>query len=957
MNIPESARHTDHATGRRYPLRIILPFGLLALWLLVLGLSMYNTLQQHTQHVFTQARADLLSETAHLARMAERGLHSAPHLVEADVTHTGAHERVTFAVLLDPAGRVIFASHLAWKGKLADALIPGFDRRRFERCVNNRLPDLTPDPDSTRPSAMMAFTPPVTGPTVRNLQQGVVYLEFDLHIPKHQAQLHVIKSRLPDLLAALALTLLLLWLLHRHVSQPLTALDRASRRIAEGDYTSHAVEAGASEIADLARSFNVMRHRLHEAMENLQASEEQLTVTLRSIGDALIATDLAGQVTLMNPVAERLTGWSLAEARGLAIGEILRIENAKTGAGVENPVERVLADGQITGLTNHSVLVSREGRRFHIADSAAPIRDSDGHPSGVVMVFHTIDEEYRLNQALAESEQHFRTLVDSGHALIWTSGLDRHRNYFNQVWLDFTGRNLGQEFGTGWTNDVHPEDLQACLETYTRAFDQRAAFSMVYRLLRHDGEYRWLLDDGMPRHDTQGRFLGYVGHCLDITDQRRAEADVRRLAYYDALTGLANRRLFMDRLTQALAAARRSHQVGALMFIDLDQFKRVNDARGHDVGDAVLRQGGARLARFLRDEDTVARLGGDEFVVLLVNLANTPEAAARQAMGVAEKIRGIMAAQFQVESADYHIGASIGITVFPKAGESEDDLLREADTAMYRAKDAGRNSVVYFEAAMQESVQARLALEQDLHQAIGRQQLRVFLQPQVDCNGSLVGAEALVRWQHPVRGLISPSAFIPIAEESGLIIALGEWVLTEAAHLLKEFDDLGRPLRLAVNVSPRQFRHPRFVAQVCDILRDAGADPTHLILEVTEGVVIEDIHDTIAKMEALSRIGIRFSIDDFGTGHSSLAYLKRMPLHELKIDRTFVQDAPHDPNDAALVETILSVAHHLNLSVVAEGVENEEQSAFLKSRRCGSFQGYLYDRPLPLELFKARWRN
>ena len=955
MNIAKPAPPSLPA-ARRLPLRIVLPFGLLALWLLILGLSMSNTLWHHARLVHAQARIDLLSETAHLARMAERGLVSAPHLVEADVTHIGANEQVTFAAVLDPEGRVIFANHLAWKGKPADAVIPGFDRRRFERSVHSRLPDLTTNMDSPQPSAMMAFTPPSSEPAVRNLKQGVVYLEFDLRKPEYQARLHVLKSRLPDLLAALALTLLLVWLLHRHVSKPLTALDKASRRIAEGDFTARADEAGPSEIAELARSFNVMSERLHNAMENLQVSEEQLTVTLHSIGDALIATDLAGQITLMNPVAERLTGWLLNEARGRGIGEIFRIENARTGASAEIPIDRVLAEGMVVGLANHTVLISRDGCRYHIADSAAPIRDSEAHLVGVVMVFHTVDEEYRLNEALAESEKHFRTLADSGQALIWTSRLDKSCDYFNQVWLDFTGRPLEQELGMGWTQGVHPEDYQHCLDTYVQAFDRREAFSMVYRLLRHDGEYRWLLVEGMPRFDTQGNFLGYVGHCLDVTEQRQAEADIRQLAYYDALTGLANRRLFMDRLTQALAAARRGEHFGALLFIDLDQFKRVNDARGHDIGDAVLRQVGNRLTRFMREEDTVARLGGDEFVVLLVNLANTPEGSARLALGVAEKIRGIMHTPFLVDNADYHIGASIGITVFPKAGENEDDLLREADTAMYRAKDAGRNTVVYFEPAMQENVQARLALEQDLHLAIDQNELRLFLQPQVDRNGHLVGAEALLRWQHPVRGLISPLAFIPVAEESGQIIELGEWVLGEAARLLKEFDDLGRPLRLAVNVSPRQFRHPGFVAQVREILRAAGADPTHLLLEVTESLVIENVHDTIAKMEELNKLGIHFSIDDFGTGYSSLSYLKRMPLHELKIDRTFVQDAPRDPNDAALVETILSVARHLNLSVVAEGVENEAQFSFLKDRHCGSYQGYLFDRALPMDEFRAKWR-
>jgi diguanylate cyclase (GGDEF)-like protein/PAS domain S-box-containing protein len=940
----------------RYSLRTTLPLGLLAFWLTLLGISIGNSLWQQTQRVFDTAHDSLISESAHLSRMAERGLGSATHLVEADVTHSGADPRVTVIAVLDADARVIFANRLAWKGKPAATTIPGFDPARFEQAANQRQPDIKLIGDGLRPSAMMSFTPPLEASVVRNMKLGVVYLEYDLRDMVWQARLQVLKLRAPELLAALLLTLLLLWLLRRHVSQPLIVLEEASRRITAGEYQNRVPESGPREIHNLARAFNLMQQRLHTAVANLQASEEQLSVTLQSIGDALIATDLAGQVNLMNPVAERLTGWPLTQARGRPIEEIFRIEHAETGLPAEIPIDKVLTHGLVVGLANHTVLISRDGERYHISDSAAPIRSADGQLVGVVMVFHTVDEEYRLNHALAESEQHFRTLADAGQALVWASGLDKNCTYFNKVWLEFTGRKLEQELGAGWTEGVHPDDYQECLQTYLQAFDARQEFSMVYRLRRHDGEYRWILDEGKPRYDTQGSFLGYIGHCLDITERRQAEAEIRRLAYYDALTELPNRRLFMDRLTQALAAARRSEHVGALLFIDLDQFKRVNDARGHDIGDSVLQQVSNRLTRFLREEDTVARLGGDEFVVLLVNLANTTESAARLAMGVAEKIRGVMESPFKVDDGEYHIGASIGITVFPKEGESEDDLLREADTAMYRAKDAGRNAVVYFEAAMQDSVRARLALEQDLHRAIADKELLLYLQPQVDAHGRLVGAEALLRWQHPSRGLISPLAFIPVAEESGQIIALGHWVLAEAARLLKQCDDTGRPLRLAVNVSPRQFRQTGFVTQVRDILQEAGADPTHLVLEVTESLVIEDIHDTIAKMEELNKLGIHFSIDDFGTGYSSLAYLKRMPLHELKIDRTFVQDAPHDPNDAALVDTILSVAHHLNLAVVAEGVETEAQFNFLKDRQCGGFQGYLFDRPLPWDEFTARWR-
>lgn len=457
-----------------------------------------------------------------------------------------------------------------------------------------------------------------------------------------------------------------------------------------------------------------------------------------------------------------------------------------------------------------------------------------------------------------------------------------------------------------------------------------------------------------PVRDGQGQISHFIAIKQNITERKMAEAEIHNLAYYDALTGLPNRQLFRDRLAQALAAARRSNHWGAVLFVDLDQFKRINDARGHDVGDLLLKQVSERLTGCRRDEDTVARQGGDEFVVLLVNLGATQSSVIRLATRVAEKIRSTLIEPFHIGELDYYIGASIGITVFPKAVENVDDLLREADTAMYRAKEAGRNTVSYFEPDMQEAVQARFVLEHDLRQALARNEMRVFLQPQVDGQGRFVGAEALVRWERPGQGLISPMVFIAVAEESGIILALGRWVLEEACRLLKQLDAAGHALRLAVNVSPRQFRQPDFVACICEVLQMTGADPTHLVLEVTEGLVIENIHDTIAKMMELNRLGIHFSIDDFGTGYSSLAYLKRLPLHELKIDRTFVQDAPTDPNDAALVETILAVAQHLNLSVVAEGVETQTQLDFLKQRGCSVFQGYFFDRPLPWLQFQEK---
>jgi diguanylate cyclase (GGDEF)-like protein len=433
---------------------------------------------------------------------------------------------------------------------------------------------------------------------------------------------------------------------------------------------------------------------------------------------------------------------------------------------------------------------------------------------------------------------------------------------------------------------------------------------------------------------------------MDVTEAKRAEAEIERLAYHDALTGLPNRALFLDRLSQALTAAHRNRRCGAVLFVDLDQFKRINDVHGHATGDAVLREVAKRLAYYLREGDTVARLGGDEFVVLLPDLGSSLEDAGSLVMAVAQKIRGALEAPVAIDRKEYASSASIGITLFPKDSEGVEDLMREADTAMYRAKERGRNTLAYFEPAMQEAIAERLALERELREAVRDRSFELHLQSQVNAEGRVLGAEALVRWQHPQRGMVMPMTFIPLAEETGLIVPLGEWVLREACLLIARLDAAGRGMRIAVNVSPRQFHQNDFVQRVREILATTGADPSYLTLEITESLLVEHASESVARMTELVALGLHFSIDDFGTGYSSLAYLKRLPLSELKIDKSFVQDIPHDSNDVALVETILAMAHHLHFEVVAEGVENEAQLAFLRQQGCERFQGYYFQRPI-----------
>lgn len=467
--------------------------------------------------------------------------------------------------------------------------------------------------------------------------------------------------------------------------------------------------------------------------------------------------------------------------------------------------------------------------------------------------------------------------------------------------------------------------------------------------LELNGKTRWF--ELSLAHKGDGWEAGprrLIALSRDITERKQSEARTHQLAYFDTLTGLPNRRMLLDRLDNALAWARKTHEVGALLLIDLDNFKQINDARGHRLGDALLLQVAQRLGRLLRPGDTLARLGGDEFVLLLNDVAPDMEAAGRAALLAGEQVQAVLETPYSIEDHPYGSTASIGITLFPKHGEGVQDLLREADTAMYRAKDLGRNRICFYEEAMQADVQERLALEQDLKTAMGSGELAAYLQPQVALDGTVIGGELLMRWNHPARGAVPPSRFIPVAESSGLILRMGDWMLQQACETLAQLQSAGRLVSLSVNVSQRQFRQDDFVERLRRMLEQTGAPPECLILEVTESLLIDDLDNTIARMTALVHMGLRFSIDDFGTGYSSLAYLKRLPLYELKIDRSFVQDTPDDPNDTAIVRSILSVARHLRLHVVAEGVETRAQAEFLTASQCDSLQGYLFGRPEPL---------
>ena len=468
-----------------------------------------------------------------------------------------------------------------------------------------------------------------------------------------------------------------------------------------------------------------------------------------------------------------------------------------------------------------------------------------------------------------------------------------------------------------------------------------------------DGRTIFLHTSKVPLYNEDGSLIGVLGVYLDITDRKRAEEQIRHLAYFDTLTGLPNRAQFSESLERAMQASMNSGQYGTLFMLDLDNFKDLNDSRGHHVGDQLIVAVGQRLAACVGEDDVVARLGGDEYVVIIGSLGTDQAAAEKRTWEVAEEIRLALMKPYMLNDGDQHhyTTASIGATLIFGREEEPGTLLRQADLALYQAKKAGRNMVRFFDAAMQTTIEERARMAADLRYGINHDELRLFFQPQVDALGRLIGAEALARWFPADAEAVPPDTFIPLAEETGMIRDIGTWVLVQACRQLARWgaDARTRSLVLAINVSAHQFRQPDFVEQVCTQIRESGIDPTRLRLEITESAVLSDVEGAVDSMRRLKHLGVKFSLDDFGTGYSSLSYLQRLPIDEIKIDRAFVSDIANEQSDTTIVRAIIAMSHSLGVSVIAEGVETELQRNFLLSHRCEQFQGFLFGKPLPLD--------
>ena len=701
-----------------------------------------------------------------------------------------------------------------------------------------------------------------------------------------------------------------------------------------------------------------LMHDIEKRMATEQALTEsaaRLQAITHALPDVLMVIDAQGRYVEVLSSDEKALAVRAPDLLGKRLHDVLPAQQADQVLAL---ITRTLNVGHTESMAYEIQTLS--GLR-HFESRAQPLGIPVNGQAAVVFLARDITDRVHGETALRESELRFRSLLSDIPSISVQGYLpDGTTSYWNKASETLYGYSEQEALGKNLLELIVPPPMHTGVR---HAMQQMFTHGTPIP----SGEIQLQRKDGSPvdvfsshtRINVPGQPPEMFCIDIDLTARKNAEEEVRYLAFYDALTGLPNRRLLIDRLGQVMASSARTGLYAALLFVDLDDFKTLNDSRGHAVGDLLLREVGQRLLHGVREHDTVARLGGDEFVVVLQNLSMDANAAAAQVRHMGETMLARLREPYTLVGQPHRVTASMGATMLCDHESSIDEVLKQADMAMYRAKDAGRNTLCFFDPDMQHAVNLRALLEAELHTGLQREQFFLLYQPQVDSTGRVTGAEALVRWQHPDKGLVAPSLFIPLAEESGLILSLGLWVMETALQQQARWrtEPARARLHLAINVSARQFRQTDFVAQVLALLQRTGADPTRITLELTESLMLSDVDSVIATMLALKAHGLRFSLDDFGTGYSSLNYLKRLPLDQIKIDQGFVRDILHNANDAAIAHTIIMLADTLGLHVIAEGVETEAHHAFLKSQGCRAFQGYLFGRPESLTAFELRTRS
>lgn len=684
--------------------------------------------------------------------------------------------------------------------------------------------------------------------------------------------------------------------------------------------------------------------------KRLRESENWFSSTLRCVADAVIATDIYGQIQFINPAAEAILGWQFEEVKGDKVEDVLKLRSARTGAPLDCPVLGALRDDVVVGIDFGTLITTKSGQELPIDDSAAPIRSDDGSVIGAVMVFREVSDRLEVEKALQHSEERFRKAFDFAPVGMALIGLDSTILQVNTAFCRLLGSTDTNLLGMYQSELTHPADIEnEKIRLYELILGQTTTVQFEKRYRSQLGNDIWTLVN-VSLLMQQDEPLCYLYQIHDLTERKETEYQLSLLAHYDPLTGLANRLRLWEEADSQILAAKRQREGLAVLFIDLDNFKQINDSMGHEAGDLLLQEVALRLRSAVRESDCVARLGGDEFVLLLPNVQTAEDVSA-----ITNKIWAEFAKPVMIENHAIMVGLSMGVSLYPDDGQDAKTLLRCADSALYHAKSEGRNNMQFYRLELTARLGHKLKMERGLRIAIEEKQFEIYYQPIITMSGGGIhSAEALIRWHHPDLGLVMPDTFIQLTEETGLISPIGEWVMHEACRQAVTWQRDGHEgIGISVNVSARQFKSNEILQNVEDALADSGLSPALLTLEVTEQLMLQNTEQNLSLIANLKDLGVRIAIDDFGVGYSSLNYIKRFNPHKLKIDRSFVHDLVGNPEDEAIVRAIVAMAHSLKMLVVAEGIETEVQRNFLQQEGCDLAQGFFYAKPCSAEDFRA----
>lgn len=1182
-----------------FRLALWIPTIVVVMFLIISGIQTRYEYKERITLITENAQRHLYESALQLAHTLEYALANQQlEQVQSAISGFVLGDSAQLAVLVNSEGRVSYSSQFAWKHLAVEDI---FDSTQRDLLANsNNFHDIQQYYDDGRLLVAVPLNLTEEPLLTSNQHPPVLILESDISYQLAQAGHQSIQQMLPSLFLFLLATLLFITIIQSIAVKPIQVLKGLAKQLHQQNFDLHNPLRGNTEQTAVGDVLVNTGKQLKQYIADVTDREQRLHITLQSIGDAVIVTDANGLITRINPVACRLTGWTEGQALGQSLMSVFDIYNANNNEPIENPVSKVLETGDVVELSNSTLLLARDGTRYHISDSAAPIRstaESDAPILGVILVFQDVSKQYQLRQELKQSVDFLQSMLRVSPSVTYVldllPGPIFRLSYVTESVEGITGisADFWLENPHNWQQHIHPEDILGVMETLQRALSNDKPVNNRFRFRHKDGHYLYVQDclsasqtqEGMtqivgvvldtseqqhmlaenmllgdilerslneiyivdaetmlftrvnlgarnnlgysmeelqtmtllditrdmtqeqmqeiiepltnqelPRlqfeathrrkdgsayqvsislqsdfyddrkvyvaivddiserkqtehalnlasmvfknsnegiiitnsenriirvntaftemtgyaesevlnqnpnllksgkHDQHfyedlwqslqkdGRWSGEIynrrkngeiylqwlsitqvnnqdSHCQnfvaimsDITKYREAEQRINFLAHHDVLTKLPNRALLSDRIRQAVITNDRYGQKLALLYLDLDRFKFINDSLGHAVGDLLLISVAEKLKKQMRDQDTVCRTGGDEFIILL------PDTDADGAAHVAQKLIEKMTEPFEIEDNQLFITLSIGISIYPDNGKDPETLNKHADTAMYRAKHAGRNQYQFFTEEMHSQIIHKLELEHALRFALSREQLYLAFQPQVDLSTNKIsGAEVLLRWHYPPVGDISPLEFIPVAEETGMINPIGHWILDTAIGQCKKwYDDGHQDLVMAINISAVQFNNPMLVSTIVELLKTHDLPPKNLELEITESVAMFNMDLTIKQMQAMAAAGIRLSLDDFGTGYSSLSYLKKFPINKLKIDQSFVFDMLDDPDDAAIVDAVITLAHSLGLKTLAEGVETHEHLLALKEKGCDLMQGFYFSKPISADDFE-----